>query len=171
MTSVFTIPGLRACMLLLGVSVLAGCNHLHISNRPNPPLPTVLAAQNPFLVTFTVVNSTDHVVEVGEILAEVRSTHFTSQKSVCHSSTRMTSPRIEANGGLWKVVDYSFSDSSFGLADPCYCSKSNNCKGNVWVQLFSTKNNVPIPGPDTAIQINFQGSGTIDDISVSDQSL
>jgi len=160
----------KASLLAGAALALAGCNHLHVSNRPNPPLPTVLAPQNPFLLDFTVVNSTDRAVEPGEVTAEIRSTHFTRTASVCNTLNAMTSPRIESGGGLWKVQGYSFSESSIGIADPCHCTKARDCWGHVWVKLLESDSGAMIPGPDTHINIYFEGSGTLDDLVINDLS-
>jgi hypothetical protein len=158
------------CCLAVG---LMSCNtgKVRFLATPAPPLPNVLAGQNEFKLTFTVINPTDDPVVVHAIKVRIKSQHFTNSKSgVCETLHYLKNPLLTANGGKWTVEDFEFSESSIGISDPCHCTKARDCKGNVWIQLLSEQSDQPLPGPKTHYQIYFAGSGGLSDMTVSEQS-
>ena len=170
MTGRASIPG---TLLVVLASVLLGACNKKVSfiNTAIPPLPNVLAGQNEFKVTFSVINPTDKPVPVDVLKVKIRSQHFTSTKDgVCESLHYVKNPLLNAEGGKWTIEDFAFSESSFGISDPCHCTKARSCYGNVWIQLLYTDSNNPLPGPKTHYQIYFAGSGGLSDMTISDQS-
>lgn len=144
--------------------------YVEMTKPPLPPFPFVRAEQNEFTLDFKVVNAKSSAVEAQAITVQVRSQYSTERNSTCNRPSQLTNLRLEADGGTWVVDDHRFSLSSLGMSDPCYCARSNACQGVVFVKLTDTASGAMLPGPQSHVQIAFGGSGTLDDVSISDQS-
>lgn len=163
----------RLSLVPISFVLLNACASNNISFRQSvvPPLPNVLAGENQFKLTFAVENPTANPVAVHELTVRANSLHFTNQKSgACTTEHEFQNPLLQANGGHWVVEDFEFSKTSFGISDPCYCAKSTDCWGIVFLRLNSSASGNQLPGPRTRMQVTFEGSGGLSDLTVVDLS-